>query len=192
MHESSRHDGANTWAVIPGFSAYEVNLEGDVRRRFPGLKRAKTHHPKGYVLRGYRRHYLIGDDGVKKKAWAHRIVLLAFGKPQPSPSHVVAHGDGNPLNNSFDNLRWATVAENNADTARHGSLKGEENPAARMTAYQVAEARSRYSGRRGEQTSLAREYGLGVDAMRSILIGESWTGLEVPERFRRVQPMGNA
>ncbi|AXV72811.1 hypothetical protein CJO75_01120 [Ralstonia solanacearum] len=57
------------------------------------------------------------------KTGIHRLVALTFLGPPPSRQHEVAHNDGNRANNIVTNLRWATHAENVADTFRHGTAK---------------------------------------------------------------------
>lgn len=41
--------------------------------------------------------------------------------------------DGDKMNNHISNLVWGTNAENSEDMARHGTLKGERNPASKLT-----------------------------------------------------------
>jgi len=162
------------WKLHPVLTDYEISSDGQVRRATKARTRHAGHMPRGHVRGGYWAYKLALPKGGKGTFWAHRLVLEAFVGAQPTPSHVVAHYDGNPLNNSVENLRWATAQENADDLARHGSLKGEGNGRSRLTAEQVLEVRSRYSGKYGEQSRLAREYGLSASAMRSVLIGEHW------------------
>ena len=42
----------------------------------------------------------------------HRVIAMTF-IPNPESKPCVDHIDGNRTNNSVDNLRWVTVAENN-------------------------------------------------------------------------------
>jgi hypothetical protein len=51
----------------------------------------------------------------------HRLILIAFRGPPPTPYHECAHWDGSPSNNRLDNLRWATKSENQTDRWRHGT-----------------------------------------------------------------------
>jgi hypothetical protein len=167
--------GCEEWRVLPGLPDYEISNYGDVRRSTRARTRFPGHRPAGHLRGGYWSYKLVGPGG-KTTVWAHRAVLEAFSGPAPTAAHVCAHADGNRLNNYISNLRWATHAENCADTALHGSLKGARNPRARLTPEQVAEARPRYTGKWGEQSRLAREYGLSPSAMRSVLVGEHWNG----------------
>lgn len=61
------------------------------------------------------------------------LVLEAFVGPRP-PGLDGCHNDGNKLNNSLSNLRWATRKDNMADARTHGTdARGERHPAARIT-----------------------------------------------------------
>jgi hypothetical protein len=54
-------------------------------------------------------HLLYGlyQDGERQCVYEHIAVCLAYHGPKPTPFHEAAHGDGNPQNNSKENLRWA-------------------------------------------------------------------------------------
>jgi transposase-like protein len=68
-----------------------------------------------------------------QRAYVHHLVLAALLRPRPA-GYQAAHGDGNKLNNTAANLRWATPKENNADKLRHGTaLLGTKNPMGRKT-----------------------------------------------------------
>ena len=172
---ASRQKGAEEWRPMAGLPDYEVSNYGDVRRLTHSATRKAGHSPKGHLIGGYWA-YKLASPGGNVNVWAHRAVLEAFVGPPPSSSHVCAHNNGDRLNNHVTNLRWATHAENCADTARHGSLKGERNPRARLSAAQVLAARSLYTGKHGQQSQLARQFGLSPSAMRSLLLGEHWSG----------------
>lgn len=164
------------WRGHRDFPDYWISDFGNVMRATVGQTRRLGHKPKGHLKNGYKRFKLMCAGGGKKDIGAHQLVAGAFLGPPPSPSHVVAHWDGDKLNNHVSNLRWATVAENAQDSARQGTFKGANNGRAKLTQEQVNQARARYSGKYGEQTSLAREYNMSASAMRSILIGENWNG----------------
>lgn len=64
-------------------------------------------------------------EGVRKNKRVHRLLLEAF-VPNPSNKAHVNHIDGNKLNNSLDNLEWATPKEN----TNHSIKMGLHDPAA--------------------------------------------------------------
>lgn len=67
-------------------------------------------------------HVVLGKHraNVRNSFLVHRLVLAAFVGPCPSGMEG-CHNDGNPLNNSVDNLRWDTHRNNEADKRRHGT-----------------------------------------------------------------------
>jgi plasmid maintenance system antidote protein VapI len=58
------------------------------------------------------------------------------------------------------------------------SLMAGQIHGAQLTAGQVREIRDRYTGRYGEQTALADEYGVSVHAIRKVVRGETWKSLK--------------
>lgn len=53
---------------------------------------------------------------IKGKSYAvHRLVLEAFGKPQPGPDFVVRHLNDIPDDNRLENLQWGLQKRNMAD-----------------------------------------------------------------------------
>lgn len=111
------------WRPIPSAPAYEVSSLGRVRRATGGGSRAKI----GRILKvrtdrhGYVRTNLqVIPGGPPFARLIHQLVCEAFHGPKPSPTHEVAHNDGDRTNNRIENLRWATPAENSADRLRHG------------------------------------------------------------------------
>lgn len=93
------------WRLVPN-SNVEVCSDGRVRR--DGVEFVPCIGSHGY------RH--IGLNG--KKVLLHRLIATAF-IPNPESKKCVDHADGDKLNNSVDNLRWATVAENNRNSGAH-------------------------------------------------------------------------
>lgn len=123
------------WRIIAGWPEYDISEYGHVRRRLAGESPAGR---VGRLLRPntwgrYPQVYLHGRAG-RRHTTIHRLVALTFIGAPPSKHHQVAHNDGNPENNHYSNLRWATAAENSADKLRHGTaLRGEAVGISRFT-----------------------------------------------------------
>lgn len=117
------------WRPVVGYEGwYEVSTRGGVRsvdrvvvtsngkrRTFPGVVLAQGTLPDtGYRTVGLKR------NGTTKRVLVHRLVLEAFVGPSPA-GHECCHKDGDPANNSLENLRWGTKSENVRDQVRHGT-----------------------------------------------------------------------
>ena len=166
------------WKRLDWLPDYEISENGRVRRITKGLTRSLGHEPKGSLRQRdgvYWVFKLMLPNGSKRIFQAHRLVCEAFHGPPPSPKHHAAHWDGDGLNNRFDNLRWATPAENIADKIRHGRVSiGARNGRAKLTDDQVRVIRSKFSGKRDDIRKLCKEFNLSRSAMRSVCSGEHW------------------
>ena len=92
------------YKVIDGYENYEISNMGNVRNKKTGLIL------KHLLQNGY---YCVGlsTNGKSKSFRVHRLIALHF-IPNPQNKRLVDHIDRNPLNNSINNLRWATHSEN--------------------------------------------------------------------------------
>lgn len=109
------------WQPIAGFEEYEVSSAGRVRRAVESSKGNLPKILRPWVTReGYAIVTLFANRKPKRKQIS-RLVCEAFHGPPPTNLHQAAHGDGDPGNNSEDNLRWATRSENMADCLIHGT-----------------------------------------------------------------------
>lgn len=164
------------WRTLEWLPDYAISEDGDIERVVDGVTRKAGFRPRGSIRGGYHA-FKLSINGKKRTWLAHRLVCEAWHGPAPSAEHQVAHGDGNPLNNHFSNLRWATCLENQRDRRKHGTAPiGENNPRAKITAAQAREIKRRYCGRYGQVAQLSREFGLSHSATLSICKGEHWNG----------------
>ena len=94
---------------IKGFENYFINKEGQVY--FSGGRGKRNYRSPGYVKSTLAKngYYMVHLDG--KTYYVHRLLADAFLE-NPENKKEVDHIDGNPKNNSLDNLRWATHKEN--------------------------------------------------------------------------------
>jgi predicted DNA-binding protein (UPF0251 family) len=122
------------WKTIPFAPDYMASDMGRVKR----AKFSPFSRKNGVVLNapldkyGYKKAHVF-VDGKQMYTTVHACVCAAFHGAKPTPVHQVAHSDGVRTNNIPSNLRWVTPQENAKDTIKHGSLKGEKNPAAKIT-----------------------------------------------------------
>ena len=61
-------------------------------------------------------------NGVVRQVTVHKLVLLAFVGPLPEGMERL-HGLGGAYDNSIENLRYGTRADNNRDKAKHRAVK---------------------------------------------------------------------
>lgn len=153
---------------------YEVSEYGDLRCAERMRTRAKGHLFKGHINPdGYRLYKVTIAPGLKDIMSAHRIVARTYIGPPPSPQHVVAHNDGNPANNHYSNLRWATMLENHADRRAHGrNPKGERNGRAKLNNEAVLEIRAIQNP---NCRALAQKYGVQRGTIREVITGKKWS-----------------
>lgn len=169
------------WRSIPGFSRYLVSSDGQVWSNATGQWIALLPEI------GHRGHLRVTlyDEGMRQRFGVHQLVLQAFIGPRPSSRHEGAHNDGNPKNNDYRNLRWATKAENAADREAHGTLIcGEASHFATISAEAAQEIASLVD-EGADKSALAQQYGISVGAINRIAAGHSWRSVTGRQRKRR-------
>lgn len=115
------------WKEIPGTN-YSVSTKGNLRNDKFGTPKIPG-KSKGYLSAS------LYTNGIRETRKVHRLVAEAF-IPNPDNKPQINHKDGNPLNNSVDNLEWATGSENMIHAFRTGLAKphpsygmlGKKNP----------------------------------------------------------------
>ena len=116
------------WRPVVGWeSTHEVSSLGRVRRldrwvKHPSGKRVFSpgHVMSGSVKGHIYRRVGLAVDRYERTVYVHQIVAAAFLGPRPRGLEV-CHGNGNPLDNRVENLRYDTPSENSYDTVRHGN-----------------------------------------------------------------------
>lgn len=126
------------WLPIAGFEGlYSVSSHGRIRSepRTVLYETGKRQTVRQRIMSpatkqsGHLSVILHGADKQRPRLHVHRLVLLAFVGPPPTPLHECAHNDGNPGNNHVENLRWATRSSNHRDKVAHGTdNRGEAHP----------------------------------------------------------------
>ena len=105
------------WKDVVGYEGlYQVSNYGRLKRVF---KNKKEHLLTGKKDKDGYIQVILSRNQKKKHCRLHRLVAETF-IPNPNDKPVVNHKDKNVLNNTVDNLEWATVSEN----TKHGYETG--------------------------------------------------------------------
>lgn len=107
------------WRPIQGYEGiYEISNEGRIKSLlgFNGHKyidRERMLNP--YKQKGNENYFrsviTLTKNKQRKSFKVHRLVAKAF-IPKEDGRNIINHKDGNPLNNSVNNLEWCTQKEN--------------------------------------------------------------------------------
>ena len=87
---------------------YEVSNWGNLRNAITKKPLATYSNKRG---QGYLKTKIIDLNGQRIAIYVHRLVAYNF-LPDATPGQEINHKDGNPHNNSWTNLEWATHKEN--------------------------------------------------------------------------------
>jgi len=116
------------WRPVVGYEGlYEVSNMGRVRSLDRTIKNSRgLYKLKGKLMKprqGSGGYFLVSfyDVGRITHKRVHVLVLETFIGNRPSPQHDACHNDGNPANNSLNNLRWDSRKENIKDLVKHGT-----------------------------------------------------------------------
>ena len=161
----------NKIAYLPWDKRYCVTDKGDIISLIGDPKRLSE------FTRGESRYKLVQIAG-KVKIYVHRLVAAAFlGPPYfDGQMHIVRHLDGNPINNSLDNIAYGTNKDNADDARKHGKIyMGESNHNSTLTEDQVREIRQiRYRDKTGIK-EIATVYDVSRETISRILRREAWS-----------------
>lgn len=101
------------WTDINGFEGlYRINEYGDVIN-------ADNEIIKPYISNKGYKIVTLSKHGIRYKFLVHRLVAIQF-IPNPNNYPIVLHKDNNKLNTYYENLKWGTYSENNAQAINDG------------------------------------------------------------------------
>lgn len=121
------------WKQIKDYPDYEISNQGNVRSN-------KMWRGKGVIIlkpktRGELKNYLcVRLDN--KLISVHRLVAKAF-IPNPDNKPTIDHIDRNTLNNSVENLRWATQSEQSINQSHRSSNSGHRHISLHRNGFQT-------------------------------------------------------
>lgn len=108
---------------IKNYSDYSVSRDGLVVIQI-STGRILT---QSTAKHGYKSVYIKSDDGKFSNQRVHRLVVAQYNELDLFWVPAVNHIDGNPKNNSLENLELCTRSQN-ATLPRHTSKKGRDLP----------------------------------------------------------------
>lgn len=170
------------WRPVVGkFSGWNYEVSNLGRVRSTSTYRPSLHHKilaqftsnSGYCIR------TLSKDNKSANINVHILVCEAFHGERPAGMEV-NHKDGNKQNNRASNLEWETDSGNMRHAIDTGlksihrgdtpALKGEKNPACKLTDDQVNEIREAWKQGK-KRAELAKQYGVRPETIWSIGTG---------------------
>lgn len=131
---------------------------------------------QGSTQQGYRIVGLYDTSGKEKIHLIHRLLLENFVGPCPD-GYQACHNDGNPLNNSLENLRWDSVKNNMADKIKHGTTnRGTKNGNNKLKRLEVLQIRNLFESGVGAK-SISEKFGVNIMTVYDINRRRSWAWL---------------
>lgn len=166
------------WRTVVGYFSglYSISNLGRVRR-----DRAAKGATSGHILKPHK-----GTDGYwyvrlslscQQRGYSiQRLVCDAFLGPKPK-GHNINHIDGVKTNNRLWNLEYVTYSRNSKHAFEIGlSPRGENHGISKLTNAQVKEIKKELAqGIQGNQTTIAKRYGVNDTVISKIKRGEIWT-----------------
>lgn len=126
---------------------------------------------EGLTARPNGRGYLtinFWHEGTTKYYRVHEVIAYVGGLDLLNKT--VDHINGVKTDNRLDNLRTLSSEDNHRMYVKSGAVpKGDSHASTKLSEAQREEIRSRYTGRYGEQSELAREYGVHQSAISRLL-----------------------
>lgn len=170
-------DMTEFWRAVPGYeAAYEVSSLGRVRS-IPRLT-LRGRRVGGEIMQcargnnGYYNVTLKVDKSVKRFG-VHQLVARAF-IPNPEGLPEIHRIDGDPANNSVDNLEWVSHAENMRRAALNGRRPlGEAHGLHRLTEADVRSIRCLVAAGQSAR-GIGCQFNVSKTTVLSIAAGRTW------------------
>ena len=158
-------------------TGYEATSSGDVMS-LPRKGRRALFKLKPMVNQDGYLFVTLQQEGQRKNVMIHQLVASKYLPPKPKPDYQVRHLNGVKTDNRHTNLSWGTAKQNADDREMHGNTaKGERNAEAKLSAEDVVCIRASYTGKWGEQTKLARVFGITRVQIANVVQRKSWRHL---------------
>ncbi len=163
--------------------SFLVSRDGLVKKLYAGQDKYKI--LEGAINNGYRAIWVTKMDGKRTAKYVHKMVAETFLSNEDEKEYVV-HLDHDKLNNSLDNLKWATLEEwkeHNKHLFRmmKGRSRLDSIPNSKLTEAQVIRLKKKLldPNRKAKISTLAKQFNISQGQVYRILRGENWSHIEV-------------
>lgn len=170
---------------IPEYPGYFASDTGHIFSNLSGQMRPlATQLKHGYLYVDVQTGPAGARESVTQRV--HKLVLLAWAGPKPTPDHECRHLDGNRTNNAPTNLVWGTRTENYQDAIAHGTAAvyrfGDYHASSKLDTEKVKDIVARIGSGECDRT-IAMSHGVAKRTINNIRRGESWK--HVPREMRK-------
>jgi HNH endonuclease len=153
---------------IPGYEGlYSADEEGNIYSHNYN-KTGTTQKLKAAPNSRGRLEAVLSKDKTTAKFPVHKLVLLTFVGECPEGMES-CHRDGNPLNNSLENLRWDSRTANGYDRLKHKTHNTQK-----LSEQDVKDIRWML-GLEVTQKELALMFGVKPQSVYNIRVGKTWS-----------------
>lgn len=169
------------WKDIEGYPFYQVSTLGEIRS-FRSRSGKLRDNPK--ILKKVlteRKYFRVGlypsiypEKSKQVLEFVHRLVAIAFIPTETRELHV-AHLDGNPSNNTVENLQWCSAKENMSHKVLHGThLIGVNANTAKLDDEKVLEIRRIRTEENLTWAEIANIFNVSPSVVRMAGLKKSW------------------
>jgi len=120
----------------------------------------------------------LSDGKSREDHYVHRLVLRAF-IGGPSDNQECLHLNGNPKDNSLENLKWGTSTENSIQSRDHGTMScGERHYCTKLTKNQAKKIKYLANNTNMTHKEIAEKFPVSSSHVSDIKRGEKWSHLD--------------
>lgn len=118
------------WKDIINYNGkYQISNLGNIKKLGRISRDTKRIYPEKFLKQsvkngGYKFIRLKNEKRINSNIYVHRLLMIHFKYIEDFNKYQINHIDGNPGNNSLENLEWCTPSENITHSYRILNRKG--------------------------------------------------------------------